>query len=97
MIKNCLITDHLGIIFMLQSIVLSSLNCSFLGMMNENRMISWEEAEQIMGGSANEPIKSSLPQQTRPTEPDNDTDVDRCIQRYQSEFIRQQRARIFIL
>ena len=97
MIKNCLITDHLGIIFMLQSIVLSSLNCSFLGMMNENRMISWEEAEQIMGGSANEPIKSSLPQQTRPTEPDNDTDVDRCIQRYQSEFIRQQRARILIL
>ena len=75
----------------------SSLNCSFLGMMNENRMISWEEAEQIMGGSANEPIKSSLPQQTRPTEPDNDTDVDRCIQRYQSEFIRQQRARILIL
>uniref|UniRef100_F1LD45 Tropomodulin n=2 Tax=Ascaris suum TaxID=6253 RepID=F1LD45_ASCSU len=51
-------------------------------MMNENRMISWEEAEQILGGSSyNEPIKSSLPEQTRPTEPDNDTDVDDSIQK----------------
>lgn len=50
--------------------------------MNENRMISWEEAEQILGGSSyNEPIKSSLPEQTRPTEPDNDTDVDDSIQK----------------
>lgn len=47
--------------------------------MNENRIISWEEAEKIMGDSSNEPIKSSLPQQTRPTEPDNETDVDSCI------------------
>uniref|UniRef100_A0A9J2P125 Tropomodulin n=1 Tax=Ascaris lumbricoides TaxID=6252 RepID=A0A9J2P125_ASCLU len=53
-----------------------------LKMMNENRMISWEEAEQILGGSSyNEPIKSSLPEQTRPTEPDNDTDVDDSIQK----------------
>uniref|UniRef100_A0A914ZJH9 Tropomodulin n=1 Tax=Parascaris univalens TaxID=6257 RepID=A0A914ZJH9_PARUN len=53
-----------------------------LKMMNENRMISWEEAEQILGGSSyNEPIKSSLPEQTRPTEPDNDTDVDESIQK----------------
>ncbi|VDM49702.1 unnamed protein product, partial [Toxocara canis] len=53
-----------------------------LKMMNENRMISWEEAEQILGGSSyNEPVKSSLPEQTRPTEPDNDTDVDVSIQK----------------
>ena len=30
--------------------------------------------------SDNTPVKSSLPEQTRPCEPDNDTDVDRCIQ-----------------
>ncbi|VDN53916.1 unnamed protein product [Dracunculus medinensis] len=53
-----------------------------LKMMNENRIISWEEAEQILGGSSyNEPVKSSLPEQTRPTEPENDTDVDLSIQR----------------
>uniref|UniRef100_A0A915MX39 Uncharacterized protein n=2 Tax=Meloidogyne incognita group TaxID=654580 RepID=A0A915MX39_MELJA len=34
-------------------------------------------AERILGETSNEPIKSSLPQQTRPTEPDNDTDVER--------------------
>ncbi|KAI3421985.1 hypothetical protein GPALN_012522 [Globodera pallida] len=49
--------------------------------MSENRIISWEEAEHILGNSSNEPVKSSLPQQTRPTEPDNDTDVDWCVQR----------------
>ncbi|KAL3068109.1 hypothetical protein niasHT_038099 [Heterodera trifolii] len=49
--------------------------------MSENRIISWEEAEHILGNSTNEPVKSSLPQQTRPTEPDNDTDVDWCVQR----------------
>lgn len=49
--------------------------------MNENQIISWEEAERILGDTSNEPIKSSLPQQTRPTEPDNDTDVDNCIRR----------------
>lgn len=53
-------------------------------MMSENRMISWEEAEQIIGGGTyNCPIKSSLPQQTRPVEPDNDTDVDWSIQQLQ--------------
>lgn len=47
-------------------------------------MISWEEAEQILGGTNyNEPVKSSLPAQTRPTEPDNDTDVDASIERLQ--------------
>lgn len=55
----------------------------FLELMNENRIISWEEAEKILGESSNEPIKSSLPQQTRPTEPDNETDVDWCIQKLQ--------------
>ncbi|VDO27651.1 unnamed protein product [Onchocerca flexuosa] len=50
-------------------------------MMSDNRIITWEEAEQIMGYSSyNRPIKSSLPQPTRPTEPDNDTDVDWSIQ-----------------
>lgn len=48
--------------------------------MNENRIISWEEAERILMESDNTPVKSSLPEQTRPCEPDNDTDVDRCIQ-----------------
>ncbi|OZC09435.1 hypothetical protein X798_03596 [Onchocerca flexuosa] len=52
-----------------------------LKMMSDNRIITWEEAEQIMGYSSyNRPIKSSLPQPTRPTEPDNDTDVDWSIQ-----------------
>lgn len=55
-----------------------------LKMMSENRIIGWEEAEQILGGGTYEcPIKSSLPQQTRPTEPDNDTDVDWSIQQLQ--------------
>lgn len=55
-------------------------------MMNDNRIISWEEAEQIMGCSNyNGPIKSSLPQQTRPMEPDNDTDVDWSIQQLQMD------------
>lgn len=44
--------------------------------MSENRIISWDEAERILGETSNEPVKSSLPQQTRPTEPDNDTDVE---------------------
>lgn len=47
--------------------------------MNESRIISWEDAEKIMCDLSNEPIKSSLPQQTRPTEPDNNTDVDSSI------------------
>uniref|UniRef100_A0A1I8BVB7 Uncharacterized protein n=1 Tax=Meloidogyne hapla TaxID=6305 RepID=A0A1I8BVB7_MELHA len=49
--------------------------------MSENRIISWDEAERILGETSNEPIKSSLPQQTRPTEPDNDTDVEVCMQK----------------
>ncbi len=51
-------------------------------MMNENRMISWEEAEQIMiTEGPSRAVKSSLPEQVRPTEPDNETDVDDCITR----------------
>ncbi|PIO53937.1 hypothetical protein TELCIR_24711, partial [Teladorsagia circumcincta] len=49
--------------------------------MNENRIISWEEAERILNDTGNAPVKSSLPDQTRPTEPDNDTDVEQCVQR----------------
>ncbi|ETN82935.1 hypothetical protein NECAME_07649 [Necator americanus] len=52
-----------------------------LKVMNESRIISWEEAERILNDTRNAPIKSSLPEQTRPTEPDNDTDVDQCIQK----------------
>ncbi|VDK81543.1 unnamed protein product [Litomosoides sigmodontis] len=55
-----------------------------LKIMSDNCMISWEEAEHIMNCSNyNGPIKSSLPQQTRPTEPDNDTDVAWSIQQLQ--------------
>ncbi|VDN94969.1 unnamed protein product [Brugia pahangi] len=57
-----------------------------LKMMSDNRIISWEEAEQIMGCSTYKgPIKSSLPPQTRPMEPDNDTDVDWSIQQLQMD------------
>ncbi|KAF8381763.1 tmd-2 [Pristionchus pacificus] len=67
-----------------------------LKMMNENRIISWEEAEQILGdtqtvvktrddgvyrvGHNQQSFISSLPEQTRPSEPDNDTDIERCVQ-----------------
>ncbi|KAI6186540.1 hypothetical protein M3Y98_00143800 [Aphelenchoides besseyi] len=49
---------------------------------NEAAIISWEEAEQMLCNE-DEPIKSSLPQQTRPTEPDNDTNIDDSIRRLQ--------------
>lgn len=49
--------------------------------MNENRIISWEEAERILNDTGTAPVKSSLPEQTRPSEPDNDTDVEQCVQR----------------
>ncbi|CAJ0582010.1 unnamed protein product, partial [Mesorhabditis spiculigera] len=52
--------------------------------MNENHMITWEEAERIMADANDEPIKCSLVEQTRPTEPDNETNVDKCIQQLQS-------------
>uniref|UniRef100_A0AC35UEB9 Tropomodulin n=1 Tax=Rhabditophanes sp. KR3021 TaxID=114890 RepID=A0AC35UEB9_9BILA len=48
-------------------------------------MISWEEAEQIMGGSEAAPIKSSLPPSTRPSEPDNDTDVLKSIAKLEAD------------
>ncbi|KAK0411229.1 hypothetical protein QR680_005551 [Steinernema hermaphroditum] len=54
-----------------------------LKLMNESQIISWEEAEQILGETGTGPVKSSLPEQTRPTEPDNDTDVDDSIRRLQ--------------
>ncbi len=51
-------------------------------MMNENRIITWEEAEQIMCDQGpSKAVKSSLPEQSRPTEPDNETDVDDCTTR----------------
>ncbi|CAD5224781.1 unnamed protein product [Bursaphelenchus okinawaensis] len=50
-------------------------------MMSEHQLITWEEAEQILGDTGDEPVKSSLPQQTRPTEPDNETNVEETINR----------------
>uniref|UniRef100_A0A914EE29 Tropomodulin n=1 Tax=Acrobeloides nanus TaxID=290746 RepID=A0A914EE29_9BILA len=55
-----------------------------LKMMNENRIISWEEAERILSDSNTGPVKCSLPPQTRPSEPDNDTDVEQCIRKLQA-------------
>jgi hypothetical protein len=52
-----------------------------LKIMNENQMISWDEAERIMGDFDDTPVKSSLPPQTRPTEPENDTNVDEVIRK----------------
>ncbi|CAD6187043.1 unnamed protein product [Caenorhabditis auriculariae] len=49
--------------------------------MHENRIVSWDEAERILQETDRTPIKSSLPEQTRPSEPDNDTDVDNCIRK----------------
>ncbi|CAI4224655.1 unnamed protein product [Auanema sp. JU1783] len=49
--------------------------------MNESRIISWEEAERILQDTCEGPVKSSLPEQTRPSEPENDTDVEQCIRR----------------
>lgn len=48
--------------------------------MNESKIISWEEAERMLGDMTTEPVKCSLPPQTRPSETDNETNVDRCIQ-----------------
>lgn len=50
-------------------------------LMNEHQIISWEEAERIMGDTSDVPIKSSLPPQTRPSEPENDTNVNETIQK----------------
>jgi hypothetical protein len=52
-----------------------------LKIMNENQMISWDEAERIMGDFDDTPVKSSLPPQTRPSEPENDTNVDDVIRK----------------
>lgn len=49
--------------------------------MSEHQIITIEEAEQILGDTGDEPVKCSLSQQTRPTEPDNDTNVEETIQR----------------
>ncbi|KRX13855.1 Tropomodulin [Trichinella nelsoni] len=47
--------------------------------MNENRIITWEEAETIINDSENKVIRCGLPPQVRPNDPDNATDVDACI------------------
>uniref|UniRef100_A0A914VD47 Tropomodulin n=1 Tax=Plectus sambesii TaxID=2011161 RepID=A0A914VD47_9BILA len=52
-----------------------------LKMMNENRIITWEEAEQIMSDAGPKIVKCSLPEQARPTEPDNETDVESSIKK----------------
>ncbi|ULT86119.1 hypothetical protein L3Y34_006065 [Caenorhabditis briggsae] len=49
--------------------------------MHENRIVSWDEAERILMETDQTPIKCSLPEQTRPTEPDNEVDVDQCIKK----------------
>ncbi|CAI5450830.1 unnamed protein product [Caenorhabditis angaria] len=49
--------------------------------MHENRIVSWDEAERILQETDRTPIKCSLPEQTRPTEPDNEVDVDSCIRK----------------
>ncbi len=49
--------------------------------MNENNIITWDEAERILGEGFDGVVKSGLPEQVRPNEPDNDTDVEKCIQR----------------
>ncbi|CAL2042840.1 unnamed protein product [Caenorhabditis brenneri] len=49
--------------------------------MHENRIVSWDEAERILMETDQTPIKCSLPEQTRPTEPDNEVDVDQCIRK----------------
>ncbi|KAF1752266.1 hypothetical protein GCK72_018820 [Caenorhabditis remanei] len=49
--------------------------------MHENRIVSWDEAERILMETDQTPIKCSLPEQTRPTEPDNEIDVDQCIRK----------------
>ncbi|CCD63653.1 Tropomodulin [Caenorhabditis elegans] len=49
--------------------------------MHENRIVSWDEAERILMETDQTPIKCSLPEQTRPTEPENEVDVDQCIKK----------------
>ncbi len=49
--------------------------------MNENSIISWEEAERIIGEGPTGVVKSGLPEHMRPTEPDNETDIDDCVSR----------------
>ncbi len=51
-------------------------------MMNEQRILSYEEAEQMMrDAQPDKVVKSGLPDSTRPSEPDNETDVDDVIRR----------------
>ncbi|KFD69920.1 hypothetical protein M514_17779 [Trichuris suis] len=52
-----------------------------LKMMNENRIITREEAESIIQERENEVVKCGLPEQVRPSDPDNKTDVDECTSR----------------
>ncbi|CAB3398155.1 unnamed protein product [Caenorhabditis bovis] len=54
---------------------------SLLKAMHENRIVSWDEAERILQETDKTPVKCSLPEQTRPTEPDNEVDVDVCIRK----------------
>uniref|UniRef100_A0A5S6Q1A5 E3 ubiquitin-protein ligase n=1 Tax=Trichuris muris TaxID=70415 RepID=A0A5S6Q1A5_TRIMR len=52
-----------------------------LKMMNENRIITREEAESIIQDQENQVVKCGLPEQVRPSDPDNKTDVDDCTSR----------------
>lgn len=49
--------------------------------MNEQNVITWDEAERILSDGKPEVVKSGLPQQVRPSDPENSTNVDDCIQR----------------
>lgn len=50
--------------------------------MNRHSIITWNEAERVMaGGGKREVVKSGLPEQQRPSEPENATNIDDCIHR----------------
>lgn len=49
--------------------------------MNEQNVITWDEAERILSDGKPEVVKSGLPQQVRPSDPENSTNVEECIQR----------------
>ncbi|VDP44190.1 unnamed protein product [Soboliphyme baturini] len=49
-----------------------------LAAMNENEIITREEAENILQGDSSV-VKCGLPEHVRPSDPENKTDVDECI------------------
>jgi len=49
--------------------------------MNDHNIIQWDEAQKIIDETQGKIVKCGLPEQQRPSEPENTTDVDYCIQR----------------